>query len=122
MAAGFYLGLASSVVVNKYRRLVEDNVSQIAFRCGLCFVGCMVLLPAVTHAISRFFEWRDRPSDRCAKCGYCLFGLEKPRCPECGTPIPQRQVEYLAWLERRRREALESTVDGNQLGGHESGR
>jgi ribosomal protein L37E len=27
----------------------------------------------------------------CIQCGYNLFGLTEPRCPECGTPFPSRQ-------------------------------
>ena len=27
------------------------------------------------------------PEPRCAQCGYRLRGLDRPRCPECGTPF-----------------------------------
>jgi len=33
---------------------------------------------------------RDRNPEtarRCSNCGYNLFGLSTPRCPECGTPF-----------------------------------
>jgi len=29
----------------------------------------------------------------CDKCGYCLFGLTQPRCPECGTAFDLRLLE-----------------------------
>lgn len=31
---------------------------------------------------------REKPP-RCAKCGYLLFGLTEPRCPECGEPFDE---------------------------------
>lgn len=27
------------------------------------------------------------PHDRCTRCGYSLYGLTLPRCPECGEPF-----------------------------------
>lgn len=30
---------------------------------------------------------RVRDPGRCANCGYLLFGLSVPRCPECGQPF-----------------------------------
>jgi hypothetical protein len=34
------------------------------------------------------------PEPRCAQCGYRLRGLDRPRCPECGTPFgKQRSTE-----------------------------
>ncbi len=29
----------------------------------------------------------DMSVPHCINCGYCLGGLPKPRCPECGTPF-----------------------------------
>lgn len=31
----------------------------------------------------------------CAACGYSLFGLELPRCPECGTAITELHLDYI---------------------------
>ncbi len=40
---------------------------------------------------------RCRRAHRCVKCGYDLWGLTEPRCPECGMPFPK---ESMFWLPR----------------------
>ncbi|HOW70157.1 MAG TPA: hypothetical protein PKY77_06095 [Phycisphaerae bacterium] len=43
--------------------------------------------------------WKIPPSPaphECAHCGYFLYGLTEPRCPECGTPFP---LEKLAMMK-----------------------
>lgn len=30
---------------------------------------------------------------RCATCGYQLTGLDRPRCPECGTPFDENLIK-----------------------------
>lgn len=30
---------------------------------------------------------------RCRKCGYILRGLVEPRCPECGTGVPEKHKQ-----------------------------
>lgn len=47
---------------------------------------CLALLvPLSIHT------WRAAPQDahpgQCRTCGYLLYGLTEPRCPECGTPF-----------------------------------
>ncbi|HEX2971241.1 MAG TPA: hypothetical protein VHP11_02840, partial [Tepidisphaeraceae bacterium] len=34
----------------------------------------------------------------CARCGYLLYGLTEPRCPECGTPFDEAWLPALARL------------------------
>lgn len=40
----------------------------------------------------------------CPKCGYALRGLERPRCPECGTAwtIAELTESCIPWIHRRR--------------------
>ena len=50
---------------------------------GMALVGCLACYWVVAEILRR---WR-RP-DRvglCETCGYNLYGLPQPRCPECGT-------------------------------------
>ncbi|MBY0307393.1 MAG: hypothetical protein K2Q09_01495 [Phycisphaerales bacterium] len=39
---------------------------------------------------------RQRAKDRCPACGYSMFGLPAPMCPECGTPRQQAASEQPA--------------------------
>ena len=34
-------------------------------------------------------RWWRRRRGRCTSCGYMLYGLPEPRCPECGTAVAQ---------------------------------
>ena len=43
-------------------------------------------LACLSAVISRRYRPIVRDPERCAKCGYLLFGLPEHRCPECGTP------------------------------------
>ena len=57
----------------------------------VCLVGMLVsILPALRVA-SRPLP----PSDprHCQKCGYSLVSLPVPRCPECGSPFRDLQLE-----------------------------
>ena len=37
---------------------------------------------------------QTRPPWECRQCGYLLFGLTSPRCPECGTSFDLRVLEH----------------------------
>lgn len=53
------------------------------------FVLCTT--PMFVFALLRipkaFFEWQ------CPSCGYLIYGLESPQCPECGTELNPDMVE-----------------------------
>lgn len=54
---------------------------------GLCVglgVACC-FVAAVRHR--RLDALAERDAHRCRKCGYLLYGLPEPRCPECGEPF-----------------------------------
>jgi hypothetical protein len=56
-------------------RLVVANYPSFA-------VGIMAM---IALRRSRLFERADaEPGPACRQCGYSLFGLSEPRCPECG--------------------------------------
>jgi hypothetical protein len=48
-------------------------------------LGGVAALPLVVGGYKAWMRRRRMASGRCAKCGYILFGLPAPRCPECGT-------------------------------------
>jgi hypothetical protein len=54
------------------------------------FIGIGFVYMAITTPLT-FRAWRSAPVKRhpmmCVKCGYLLYGLTQPRCPECGTPF-----------------------------------
>jgi len=47
-----------------------------------------VLYLPLIRTIARAHPFRrGRSEDMCSHCGYSLWGLTEPRCPECGTPF-----------------------------------
>ena len=55
-------------------------------------VGVIVVVPYLLHCVRRRRRGLERV--QCHKCGYNLYGLTEPRCPECGTPFDRR---FLGW-------------------------
>jgi hypothetical protein len=54
---------------------------------GLC-VGIGVLCAFVAAMRHRRIDSLKKPRPaRCGNCGYLLYGLPEPRCPECGEPF-----------------------------------
>ena len=49
---------------------------------GVSFQGVLVNMWAVALSL---YRGRPVPPGHCTRCGYNLFGLQDPRCPECGT-------------------------------------
>lgn len=64
----------------------ESIWSYVASAIGFVIVMGIVcrIVAACTHlrqdALARRADWR-----LCEECGYLLYGLNEPRCPECGT-------------------------------------
>ena len=60
---------------------------------GMGAVYLLAVIPASIHA------WSHPPRliipGECERCGYILFGLREPRCPECGLPF-----DPAAWPEQ----------------------
>ena len=49
----------------------------------------------------------------CTQCGYFLFGITQPRCPECGTGVEQQvfeQIKYAFELVRKQQNAGKSAT------------
>jgi uncharacterized paraquat-inducible protein A len=76
---------------------LTDNPGMVLiypFGCSL-LVGVAGVFVAAAAGLRCFYIRRQleppkrRPASalRCAKCGYLLYGLPEPRCPECGTPF-----------------------------------
>jgi len=77
---GLFALLFVLVVVNRW----GPRDAQLPFIViGLVYLACAT--PLTVRA------WRSAPVKRhpmmCVKCGYLLYGLSEPRCPECGTPF-----------------------------------
>jgi len=56
----------------------------------LCVLGYVIL------GMMSFISIAKNDSEyatRCMKCGYNLYGLTEPRCPECGTPFDPKLNE-----------------------------
>lgn len=58
---------------------------------GLCYVTMTIMLT--------FWALRRAPKVQtpwgCDQCGYLLYGLTEPRCPECGTPFDPSRLTVL---------------------------
>jgi hypothetical protein len=104
-AAGFYLGLAYTCVINSDdRMLLVVSWATIVSRSLTCLVGCAVAFPVLTHCISRLLGPGEPDLTCCQQCGYCLIGLPKPRCPECGTAISPERFSELTHLQAQDRQ------------------
>ena len=56
------------------------------------YLGIVVAAGAICSFVSVVRQWRmdavtERAENHCRKCGYLLYGLNRPRCPECGEPF-----------------------------------
>jgi len=50
---------------------------------------------AVGLAAFLFAGGKAYDPDHCSNCGYPLKGLTEPRCPECGTPFNELQIDNI---------------------------
>ena len=58
---------------------INEDEFDACWNCGFSKDG--VEDPNFKSAVKVVFE------PQCKKCGYSLFGLDRERCPECGTPF-----------------------------------
>lgn len=68
---------------------IRGRRTPVACRCPRCAAECA--LDANVDAACAACGLRIRvelEEPRCA-CGYLLYGLESPGCPECGSPVPE---------------------------------
>lgn len=57
---------------------------------GMYWFGIILLLGIGSRLIAHVRHLRidrSKPPNKCVKCGYLLYGLTEPRCPECGKPF-----------------------------------
>ncbi len=52
------------------------------------FCGLLGSVAGILIAL-KYVKTKRRPGIFCQSCGYNLYGLTEPRCPECGTPFDQ---------------------------------
>lgn len=84
-----YLGLAHLI----FPCLIASLIAVMRWSPNEAMVPVpLICAPYVVSAIGvtvRVIRRLPQPYDpnRCEKCGYLLFGLPTPRCPECGTPF-----------------------------------
>lgn len=87
IAAGSFAGIDILALV------VDSHQTQYSHSAGL--VGWirdngMSTIPALLATLGGILAWlrishnEKRPRNICSKCGYLLYGLTVPRCPECG--------------------------------------
>jgi hypothetical protein len=64
-------------------------------------VALMTVYACAALALS-IWAWRSGPREvdlgACVRCGYSLYGLDEPRCPECGTAFDPRLMLSLTPL------------------------
>lgn len=68
-------------------RFYEDNIVKIPLYMPIVLLLGGAVYPLLPVVVRR----RRRRQGLCTKCGYCLFGLEHPRCPECGTEFERSE-------------------------------
>jgi len=56
----------------------------------LTFAAAFFLFLCVATFVRRGY-WPQFPPGHCSRCGYNLFGLPSPRCPECGSPSESKE-------------------------------
>ncbi|MBU3683279.1 MAG: hypothetical protein FGM39_04580 [Phycisphaerales bacterium] len=68
---------------------IRGRRTPVACRCPRCGAACAVEANVDASCASCGLRIRiELEEPRCA-CGYLLFGLESPGCPECGAPVPE---------------------------------
>ena len=93
-----WLGIAEAGVVLVFVLLVNLlSWSPIKAQAPFIGMGAAYLLAAIPASIH---AWSHPPRvltpGECEKCGYNLFGLREPRCPECGLPFnPAAMVQQM---------------------------
>ena len=108
----FLTGLASIItgLLAKYRRAAivgaaYSGVSLLLFLLVVIFewspnqaTGPFIWMGTVFNIVLvGLFEyaWKNPPPrspNECERCGYLLYGLTEPRCPECGTAFPPEKL------------------------------
>jgi hypothetical protein len=68
---------------------IRGRRTPVSCRCPRCDAACTVDANVDASCASCGLRIRvELEEPRCA-CGYLLFGLESPGCPECGAPVPE---------------------------------
>lgn len=86
---GFLAGL-QEVRVQDIDYLFPQDLSDLARQLlGVLIASSIVSLYACASLVGArgAAHSDDELGPRCSQCGYCLFGLERDNCPECGRPF-----------------------------------
>ena len=96
--AAYGVGLSHAVfvgfivaIVNIFRLSPDDALKPFSW-----LGGAYILLMVFAGRVAWKAAPRTPDPSRCTICGYLLFGLHEPRCPECGTPFDPRLLETVA--------------------------
>ena len=90
--SGFCQSLAFLVVFAQGRVSLRDP-AEVTAKWVTWVVAYTLVFTAITHGVVFLSRRGKGNEDCCEKCGYSLYGLRTPRCPECGTSFdPRRQV------------------------------
>lgn len=86
--------LIAALVVIAMPLLLDGWFMSLLFDPGPVPSFAAAILPGMVAAATLPFAFRvwKHPLDErdpyiCRQCGYLLYGLKDPRCPECGTPF-----------------------------------
>ena len=78
-----YLEVCSNPRESMFVLMLPYLVATVGFGLLTRFVACIAY---------RYFRFPAFDHARCVVCRYPLFGLASHRCPECGTPFPNRPI------------------------------
>lgn len=71
---------------------LHTGESSIVVACVATFVPPVALV-AFTVVVHRGLLRKQIRPGHCRKCGYCLLGLTRARCPECGTAFDPSRLQ-----------------------------
>ena len=93
--SGFCQSLAFLAVFAQGRVSLRDPV-EVTTKWVTWVVAYTLVFTAVTHGIVLVSRRGKGNEEHCEKCGYSLYGLRTPRCPECGTPFDPSRIKEQA--------------------------
>jgi ribosomal protein L37E len=89
--SGFCQSLAFLAVFAHERVSLRDPVDVTA-KWIIWVIMYTLAFTVVTQGVVALSKRGQGNEERCEKCGYILYGLQTPRCPECGTAFDRTRI------------------------------